>query len=352
MKTQSQSMVPTKIMSVECWRIITLIAIITIHAKPFSTAPLFNGEPWLSLVLNQAGRFAVPLFFLLAGYFIAPKLLNSPFNTLKRYSLPLLKVWFAWSLICLLAPFNLTVFFEQGYLAERHGYWQFLLNNPLNTLFEGGLVHLWYIPALVCAISIIALLIRYNKSNLLLPLAIALYIYGLMAGSYQPIFDLEAPIFTRNGPFFSCLLVVMGFEIRRNNWHCQYRYAVTLALLGMLLHFFEATYLLRFDAPFNTHDFLVGTPFWSLGLFMALLAKPHFGESRPRIRTAILDASKDVLGVYVVHLLVVIYVFNIARLIGVEGLWLDISIIPLVLLISIGITRLINKTPLQRVLLR
>ncbi len=352
MKTISQSTVPTKIISLEWGRIIALIAIITIHAKPFSTTPLFNGEPWLSLVLNQAGRFAVPLFFLLAGYFIAPKLISAPLQTLKRYSLPLLKVWFFWSIIYLLAPYNLTLLLEQGYLAEREGYWQFLLSTPLNTLFEGGLVHLWYVPALICATAIIAVLNQYQKVALLLPIAIILYMYGLAAGSYQPIFGLEAPIFTRNGPFFSCLLVAIGFEIRRVNWRCEFNIAMLMAVLGMAMHFTEARYLLHYDMPFNTHDFLIGTPIWAVGLFMMLLKKPNFGGKRTVIKNSILHTSKDVLGVYLIHLLIIIYVFNIATMLSIESIWLDIMIVPLVFFQSLLITRGIERTPLRHLLLR
>ncbi len=68
-----------------------------------------------------------------------------------------------WSVISLLMPFNLEVMVNQGYLAERSGYWGFLLQHPLNSLFEGGLVHLWFLPALMIAVAIMALLIRQQK---------------------------------------------------------------------------------------------------------------------------------------------------------------------------------------------
>ena len=81
-----------------------------------------------------------------------------------RYSKPLLKVWLAWSIISLLMPFNLGKVMEVGYLAEREGYWGFLMSTPLNSLFEGGLVHLWFIPALICAVAILAATHR-NEAN-------------------------------------------------------------------------------------------------------------------------------------------------------------------------------------------
>ncbi len=52
---------------------------------------------------------------------------------------------------------------QEGYLQEKMGYWQYLSENPINSLFEDGLVHLWFIPALICAVIVIAFFIRFNK---------------------------------------------------------------------------------------------------------------------------------------------------------------------------------------------
>ncbi|MGF1689985.1 acyltransferase [Photobacterium kagoshimensis] len=342
--------------SLDWARVIALLAIITIHAKPFSDYPLIAGEPWIALLLNQCSRFAVPLFFLIAGYFIAPKLIATPRATFIRYSLPLMKVWLAWSLIYLFMPFNLETVFSQGYLADRQPYWQYLLSIPLNSLFEGGLVHLWYIPALVCAMGLLALLHNFKLQHALLATAVGLYIYGLAAGSYQPIFELSAPIFTRNGPFLSTLMVTIGFIIRQQqsnerSWFISNTKAVTIAVIGMLLHLSEAYFLRRYDIPFNTHDFLIGTPFWAYGLFILLLNKPQLGKG-----SALLATSKDVLGIYLVHLLVVIYLFNLKGLLAWNaegmGLLFDTLIVPVAFLISLLVVRLIEKTPMKRLLLR
>lgn len=138
----------THIASLELGRVVAILAIIGLHCQMALSYALIDEVPWVGYVLNQAARFAVPLFFLISGYLIQPKLTRSPWSTLTSYSKPLLKVWLAWSVISLLMPFNLGKVMEVGYLAEREGYWGFLMSTPLNSLFEGGLVHLWFIPAL------------------------------------------------------------------------------------------------------------------------------------------------------------------------------------------------------------
>ncbi|MCW8331264.1 acyltransferase family protein [Photobacterium sp. SDRW27] len=336
-----------RIASFEWGRLLALFAVIIIHAKPFANTPLFDEQPWLGMLLNQLGRFGVPLFFILAGYFIMPRLTSATNDTITRYSLPLIKVWAAWSVVYLLVPFNLRIVMEKGYLAERTGYWDFLLTNPLNTLFEGGLVHLWYIPGLLCGIVVIGLLCALKQQKLIVPVAVALYLYGLMAGSYQPIFGLESPIFTRNGPFFSTLMIAIGFEARRRNLQVATNKATAVMLFGMVLHLFEAKSLMASDVPFMNHDFLIGTPFWAAGLFFLLAAKPEFGN-----RPLTFMWSQKILGLYLCHLLVIIYLMNLAGMFGFEGVLKDLTMVPLSFFISLGLVSLIERTPLKSVLLR
>jgi hypothetical protein len=63
---------------------------------------------------------------------------------------------------------------------------------------ENGLVHLWFIPGLICAIAILALCIRFNLTLLLLLFAIILYLYGTAGGSYGKLTELRTPFVTRN----------------------------------------------------------------------------------------------------------------------------------------------------------
>lgn len=111
-----------KIASLEFARIIAMLAIVGLHCQMALTYWQWNGIPWVGYMLNQLARFAVPLFFLISGYLIQPKLSHSPIDTLKNYAKPLMKVWLIWSMISLLMPFQWQTVAEAGYLAERQGY--------------------------------------------------------------------------------------------------------------------------------------------------------------------------------------------------------------------------------------
>ncbi|MEZ8709691.1 acyltransferase [Vibrio alginolyticus] len=331
----------------ELGRVIAILAIIGLHGQMALTYWQIDEVPWIGYVLNQTARFAVPLIFLISGYLIQPKLAASPWTTFINYSKPLLKVWLAWSIICLVMPLNLAKVEEFGYLDEREGYWGFLISTPLNSFLEGGLVHLWFIPALVCAVLIIALLVELKLNKLLLPIAIALYGYGVLAGSYATLTGLEAPFFTRNGPFFGTLMVTLGFLIRQNQWKVSSTKALVLLALGMLIHFAEAAWLTTFDVGFNMNDFLFGTALWGMGVFMWLLANPNIGDY-----AWVRAISNRMLGIYVCHLLIIIVLFNVCGVLSITELAKDVTVFFGTVLLSFGLVVGIEKTPLRRVLLR
>ncbi|MFL0912308.1 acyltransferase [Vibrio parahaemolyticus] len=336
-----------KIASLEFARIIAMVAIVGLHCQMALTYWQWDGVPWVGYLLNQLARFAVPLFFLISGYLIQPKLSSNPLETLANYAKPLMKIWLVWSLLSLLMPFQWQVVAEAGYLAERQGYWGYLASAPLNSLLEGGLVHLWFIPALVIAVAIIACLVRIDMTQLLLPTAVLLYVYGVLAGSYAPLTDLPAPFFTRNGPFFSTLLVVLGYLIREKQWLWSRNNTIRLILLGMALHFGEAYWLMQYDVAFNSNDFLFGTVIWSLGVFMWLLVHPNFGNM-----SWVFKWAPSVLGVYVSHLLVIIVMMNIAGFLGLQDLAKDAFLFPATLVVTLLLVRAIEASPLKKALLR
>ncbi|MCA0937401.1 acyltransferase family protein [Vibrio alginolyticus] len=336
-----------KIASLEFARVIAMFAIVGLHCQMALTYWQWDGVPWVGYIINQLARFAVPLFFLISGYLIQPKLSIKPTSTLINYAKPLMKIWVLWSVISLVLPFQWQTVSEAGYLAERQGYWGYLMLSPVNSLMEGGLVHLWFLPALVIAVALIAFLVKAGQSKLLLPIALLLYVYGVLAGSYSTLTELPSPFFTRNGPFFSTLLVVLGYLAREKQWCYSSGKAILLIILGMGLHFAEAYWLMQHDVVFNSHDFLFGTVIWSVGIFMWLLAHPNFGDM-----PWVYKCSSSILGIYVSHLLVMIMIFNVAGYLQLQNLAKDAFVYPMTLVFTLLLVKGIEASPLRKLLLR
>jgi surface polysaccharide O-acyltransferase-like enzyme len=337
----------TRIASLELGRIIAIAAIIILHCQLAQTYWKVEGTPWVGYILNQTARFAVPLFFLLAGYFIQPRLSEDPIHTLKTYSRPLIRIWLVWSVISLVMPFNLGTIAKHSYLWERQEYWDYLMKAPLNSLMEGGLAHLWFLPSLIWAVAFLALLTRLGQSRLILPVSFALYVYGVLGGSYQNITELWTPFLTRNGPFFSTFLVSIGFMLRQGDLKVSPNAALWIMLGGMGLHFTEAYWLTDHGAAFDAHDYVFGTALWATGLFLWLLAYPNLGNS-----PATFYIARSTLGYYVAHPLVIIIMLNIAGIFGLTDLRKDTLVLTGAMLGTFALVKRLERSRLSGLLFR
>ncbi|MFG0762444.1 acyltransferase family protein [Aeromonas media] len=341
-----------RISSIECGRVLAIMAVMTIHLSPFSNPfdpTLWDGTPylWLGAIINQLCRFAVPLFFLCAGYFLQPALAaGKPMAVALRYCRPLLGLWLAWSLVYLLVPFNPVAAMTEGYLPAMAGQWQMQLGDPLNAWWVGGMIHLWFLPALMLAVLLMALCWRVRLPRLALVAGALLYGLALIGGSYGSLLGGEWALLTRNGPFFSLLFVALGAELRLRGWQPDARRSALLMVVGMGLYALEAAGLLRFAAvPLNRHDFLLGSLPWALGLFGLLLANPNWGKGRWLERQA-----PKVLGLYCLHMMLVVWLM----VLGPQGklLWWELVKVPVLLVLSLLACRLLATNRISGWLLR
>ncbi|MGU5846813.1 acyltransferase [Aeromonas hydrophila] len=331
-----------RISSIECGRVMAIMAVMAIHLSPFSNPfdpTLWDGTLycWLGGVINQICRFAVPLFFLCAGYFLQPALAaGHPLTVALRYCCPLLGLWLAWSLLYVLIPFNPLAAVSEGYLPAMASQWQMQLGDPLNAWWVGGMIHLWFLPALMLAVLILALCQRARLPRL-----------ALLGGSYgPPLLGGEWALLTRNGPFFSLLFVALGAELRLRAWQPDARHCALLMVAGMGLYALEAAGLLHFAAvPLNRHDFLLGSLPWALGLFGLLLANPGWGRGSWLERQA-----PKVLGLYCLHMMLVVWLM----IFGPQGkqVWWELLKVPALLALSLLGYRLLALGAASRWLLR
>ena len=342
-----------RISSIECGRVLAILAVMLIHISPFANPfdPTVWSDPkyvYVAGFINQITRFAVPFFFLCSGYFLQPKLSSgAPLGVALRYCRPLLILWLVWSLLYAVIPFDPIGAWQYGYLESMALQWQMLLSDPLNQWWVGGMVHLWFLPALMLAVLILALCQRVRRPGLALALGVTLYLLALLGGSYgKPVLGAEWALMTRNGPFFSLLFVALGFMIRKRHWTLSSALALRLLGVGMLGYGLEALLLKQVWAiPFGRHDFLFSSVPWAVGLFCWLLAHPNLGRGSWLERQ-----SPKVLGLYCLHMLLVIWLFPLSMKWMSPG-WELIK--PLVVLAcSLALYGALARLPLAGLLLR
>jgi len=287
--------------SIDTGRAVAMAAVVCVHVEPFK-----DQSPLLFATLNQACRFAVPFFFIASGYLFTSKVMGGADlgDSTRHFLRRIIVIFLSWSAVYLVAP---------GYaLIAQHGLWKGLLRNardnivdavthPIHFLLVGSAPHLWFLPALMMGIVILAGTMALRRERWLPPLAVALYLVGLLGGSYSVVpigFNLHTQ--SIHGPFFSTLFVAIGWWLARYDVRTTAGVALALAMGGLLLHFAEVGLLFRvYRVPLDFHNYVVGTIPFATGTMLLALARPGLGAAGP-----LPAIGRFALGIYVAHPLI------------------------------------------------
>ncbi|HBA96503.1 MAG TPA: amino-acid racemase, partial [Lachnospiraceae bacterium] len=196
-------------------------------------------------------------------------------------------------------------------------------------VFDGTLYHLWYLPASMAGAVISWHLVKKHGYKKALAISAAFYVAGLCGDSYYGIAakipvlkDFYSLIFqvsgyTRNGIFFAPVFFVLGGFISDSRRKVAFSksiiyFVISFVLMlaeGMLLHYFK---IQRHD---SMYIFLLPCMYF---LFNILL---HIeGKRFKNIRTASLV-------IYIIHPLVIVLVRLSAKLLHIQGLLIENSIV-------------------------
>lgn len=317
--------------SIDAFRTFSIIAVIIIHSVPFGAS--FNQDtslyPFIAALLNQLSRFAVPFFFITAGFFLAPKL-SGP-DAVRRawqYCLPLLRLWLLWSVFYFVIPFSPTALQGDAYQTQLITRFHQLSEHWLNTLLEGTMIHLWFLPSLIMAVMACAWLSNTRYRRWLLPIAALAYIEGLISGSYAPVFAISPLFDSRDGFFFSFIFVALGILFRRQQNTLSNRSLCWIILLGIVCYTLEVLFLEHYyDVVATRHDYLLGSVPVVTGLFLLLQRYPNWLQGRWPCRVA-----NDVVGIYVVHFIWVIWLMPLGG--QWQSQWWELARVPVIFICS------------------
>lgn len=187
-------------MNIDSFRFIASLLVVMIHIDPFV-------EPLNYVMTRLIGRLAVPFFMMTTSYFLYRN------YTREKWRITVSKLCILYVLTTLLY-FPLMLY--SGQVTTVSMFFQdFLLN--------GTFYHLWYFPAMIIGLCIVEGLRRYCTPKVSWILVILLYLIGLGGDSYGNLFRntmfyewiRSMMAYTRNGLFFSPLMIMLGIEATR-----------------------------------------------------------------------------------------------------------------------------------------
>lgn len=318
-----------RLSGVDLGRILACIFVIIIHQK----SSHYGGQENLYGGLNQVSRWAVPFYFIMAGYFIPND--RGWFNITLKYFARLFPVYLFWVLIYNINTGNLHIYLEEP-------------DKIIRMLISGGNgYHLWFLPSLGICLFIAAFFVHYTSIWILFSVSVALFIFGLMFGSYATLSlglqysEANFSFNTRSGPFFGLIFVSLGIFMRR--YFSKFSIKISFALVGFgaVLSSAEIIILnIYYGVPITRHDFLLGTLPLGLGTAMIFLCIKIMNKSFSRVVRALGSIS---LGIYAIHFMVLT---QVTELIHPSSFTDGITVVVIVFLISATVAMLGSKVPI------
>lgn len=274
-------------------------------------------------IIDKIARFAVPLFFMISGYF----LWNEDKDIMLKKIPGKIKRLLIISTSCTLAHII------YAFVMERHllGYFSYrsviklILFNDSSELF--GAWHVWFLLALIYTYGIIYVIYRFNIKISLKYVAITLLAIRSVIMIITPYGLLLNKSFILAGiPY-----VMLGMHIARMNVNAirsKIKQLVILGFIGLVFSYIGLTKLAMADIA------EIGTIIYSIALFLLAVCNPNKSIWKPIEKIG----ERYYLIIYVIHILVGRIIYNWFIMIGA-----DISIIlwvaPLVVIIvTIGLS--------------
>jgi surface polysaccharide O-acyltransferase-like enzyme len=337
----------SRFQAVDVFRVLAILAVIALHTARYEGPGAVGTAFDAALFLNQLERFAVPLFFILSGYFWSAKChgrddyLICSLKLAKR----VLLLFAAWCAVYLLAAELATIgrLGVAGAVADWSAHWWARHGSYSTMLLQGSKVHLWFLPALAAAALLSGALLSRRLERSLFVLAIALYAVGLAGKAYADTpLGFHTAFNLRNGPFFSLLMFATGHALQRRGPQPSWTgIGALLAAGGFLLQLGEVAWLHRYWGTGMVQDYVIGT--WPFGVGVAMIA---LSDPRPA-RIAVLAALGPlVLGIYASHYL---FVDGLRGLPGIDaGPAGGLRYVLLVFLLSLACSWTLSRIPLAR----
>jgi surface polysaccharide O-acyltransferase-like enzyme len=334
-----------RIQSVDAFRVLAIAAVIALHTAPHMGPDAVGLHFDARTLCDQLERFAVPLFFILSGYFWAGRCRDGAACWTAGLALArrVYTLFVVWSVIYFLVTVATGTLSTGSPAAGLHAAARALPGLP-TLLLQGTKVHLWFLPALALAALVSGALLARGMERTLVVLALILYAVGLAGKAYADTpFGFHTHVNVRNGLCFSLLMFASGVRLRRLGPRPAWRWlGPALALVGVALQASEVAWLHARWGTTMAQDFVLGTYLYGLGVAMLALSDPA-----PLRFPRLAGLGPLVLGIYASHNLFVDPLAGPDNPMRAVPGW-DVIVVAVVFALALGLTALLARFPLTR----
>ncbi len=306
------------------FRVIAAILVIAIHTYPLSSINENLDFAFTHIIC----RIAVPYFLLITGFFVLPKAMNNR-NLLINYTFKIIKMY----AICIILYLPINIY--SGKLNSFN-----FVEILKDILINGTFYHLWYFPAILLGIWITYFALKVFGKKKSLILFIFLFIIGLFGDSYygiskefvitRKVYNLIFNIFdyTRNGLFFAPIFIYLGYFVSFKKLNISKIHYLLLMVVFLCLMVIEGLILNRLNLQKHDSMYIMLVPA-CLCLFN-FLVQNSTGDNK-----MLRNLSTTI---YILHPMFIILVRGIAKVLNLQDIMIDNSLIHYLLVVVLTIT--------------
>lgn len=324
------------------------ILVISIHVAPLGlydnqTIQLINYG-----IQNCFSRIAVPLFFVISGFFLYRKTSVEDFSLqpTEAYIKKMTGIYLIWTVIY--SPWRIKSFLE-----DPEGIAHGVIGYLRDIVFNGSYTHLWFMPALIFAVALVSyLLSKHIKLKKILLVAAFFYVIGLFGQSWYglivPLSDIAPGLWTaftiiekiivttRNGLFMGFLFVGIGAYFAFCGSKIKKRTAIIGFVASLVLMFIEA-FTVRYLGIVRSYDMYVFLVPLTVFAFVLVLNWNIPGNSSIYTTIRVLSSLVFYIQWWTIWIIVIIFHY-----IGYK-LWITPWMFFVTVILSIGMSYLIYR---------
>lgn len=299
---------------IDYFRFIAALLIIAIHTSPFASF----SETGDFILTRVVARVAVPFFLMTSGFFL-----------ISRYAYNNNKLWIFVKKTALIYGIAMLIYIPINLYNSYFKMDSLLPNIIKDIIFDGTLYHLWYLPASIIGAVIAWYLVRKFDYQVALSVTLILYFVGLFGDSYYGVSErigllnglynliFQVSDHTRNGIFFAPIFFVLGGLIADNSRKFTFRKSIYGFGISFVLMFAEALTLHFFDLQrhYSMYIFLLPCMYFFFNIILYFKGKRNVW-----LRTSSLI-------VYIIHPMMIVIIRLFSKLLHLESLFVDNSIV-------------------------
>lgn len=320
------------------FKLFCAILVIAIHTYPLASFDKTANYIFTGII----SRIGVPFFFMVTGFFLLPKFCDPTKNAISTLVHFIKKTGILYLFTILLyLPINLY----SGYFKQEN-----LTKNILkDILIDGTFYHLWYLPAVITGVLLTAFLLKFLGKLGCGILCILLYIIALFGDSYYGLTTSFPFItsfyehlfswmdYTRNGIFFAPIFLFLGYFIYEINTKSTKLalFSLKINTLFFILSFFlllvEGLVLYHFSLQRHDSMYIMLLPAMFFLFEIWIISSNTYGiPSNKMIRTISMI-------LYVIHPYTIIILRGIAKVLKLEAILIQNSLIHFVMVTILSI---------------